>query len=68
MTRHLKGQAKPLGIAYEPITCLWFWDCRICPGFPTVGHASGHRNALSAALLHAANSSHHRHVLAEETR
>ena len=66
MNRRLKGQTKPLGIVYEPITRLWFWDCRICPGFPVVGHASTHGAALTKALFHAKNSSAHQHA-AERT-
>lgn len=66
MTISLKSRAAQLGIAREPITGLWFWDCRVCPGFPTVGHASTHGSALVKALSHAANSSAHRHELGEE--
>lgn len=57
--RRLKGQTKPLGIAWDDTTRLWFWDCRICPGIPTVGHANTQPGALAAALGHAKTSSRH---------
>ncbi|MCX4751741.1 hypothetical protein OG455_41740 [Kitasatospora sp. NBC_01287] len=57
--RRLKGQTKPLGIAWDDTTRLWFWDCRICPGIPVVGHAGSQSGALTKALLHAKSSSRH---------
>lgn len=64
--RTLKGRSKPLGICWEPITRLWFWDCRVCPGWPTVGHASTQPGALGAALFHVANSATHRRIIEQQ--
>jgi hypothetical protein len=62
-TVHLKSRRGQLGIAREPITRLWFWHCRVCPGWPTVGHAATHPASVERALHHAANSSAHRLAL-----
>lgn len=65
MIRRLKSHSAQLGISRDPITKLWFWDCRVCPGFPTVGHASTHGSALVKALFHAKDSWTHQEQVAD---
>lgn len=66
MTVHLKSRRGQLAIARCSITGLWFWHCRVCPGWPTVGHGHTHGSALRKALFHATTSSTHWAALEED--
>ncbi|MEV5944654.1 hypothetical protein [Streptomyces sp. NPDC051994] len=51
-------RAAPIGISRCAATRLWFWHCRVCPGFPTVGYAHSHPAAVERALHHFGTSAH----------